>query len=270
MMSHPQCFRAAVAPLILLLSSTLSAFEGSSSPVPMCLEASQQPAGQLACGLGASWNVVAGCWPGIYTRRGSSNIFDAQMTQVNGDRYAATVAVSVNGAQVTATQTDVGGGPCYLRNGSVQPDGRTITGSYECHPPNRPVTFGCFIAAVQCGGMTTTATPNPMPLESGRSFSCVATAVARRWPCQFRFTGYDPSSGRFTGEVTWLNLGSVHRVDGTWSGGHLTFTETQAMRRGGAHLNVTYDMRSSGTLVSGTWSDPSDRSSGTMTIDLAH
>jgi|GEM_PF-4134266 len=107
----------------------------------------------MPCGLGSSWKVVAGCWPGIYTRRGSSNIFDAEMKQVNGDRYTATVVVSINGNQVTATQTDTGGGKCYLRNGLLDSDGRTITGTYECHPIGGSVQHGCFIAFIECDGI---------------------------------------------------------------------------------------------------------------------
>ncbi|MGA3028667.1 MAG: hypothetical protein ABSF98_28305 [Bryobacteraceae bacterium] len=149
----------------------------------MCPEPSAGGSGQPACGLGTRWNVVAGCWPGVYTRRGSSNVFDAQMTQVNGDRYAAVVVVSINGNQVSATQTDLAGEPCYLRNGVLNPDGRTVTGTYECHPFGKPVVTGCFIGAIQCDGLPP-GPPPALPDISGTWYS-----QTRAWVYQFTQNG---------------------------------------------------------------------------------
>lgn len=271
-MKHVHLKECAIAALILSCCVLCAFAENSSSPALMCpAPLAGQVAGQPACGLGSKWNVVAGCWPGVYIRRGSSNVFDAQMTQVNGDRYAAVVVVSINGSQVSATQTDLNGGPCYLRNGTLDASGRTVTGTYECHPPGQPVVNGCFIGAIQCDGAPPSPGPAPaLPLASGHVFSCEARSDGKRWACQIRFTSFDPASHRISGDVTWLGLGSVHVIEGSFSGDRLTFTETRAIRSGGAHLNVSYDMRVDGNAANGSYFDNNDKSHGTMTIDLSH
>jgi hypothetical protein len=42
----------------------------------------------------------------------------------------------------------------------------------------------------------------------------------------------------------------------------LTFTETEAIRAGGAHLNVAYAFTLSQSSATGTWIDNGDRSHG--------
>lgn len=108
-------------------------------------------------------------------------------------------------------------------------------------------------------------------LTSGQSLPCEARSAdgGRSWPCRFRLTRYVAATGRITGELTWTGLNSVHEVEGTLSGGRLTFTETRAIRAGGAHLNVSYDLRVAAADVSGGWLDPADGSRGSMRIDLS-
>ena len=108
-------------------------------------------------------------------------------------------------------------------------------------------------------------------LTSGQTLACEARSAdgGRSWPCRFRVTRYVAATGRITGELTWTSLNSVHEVSGTLSGGRLTFTETRAIRAGGAHLNVTYDMRVAAAEVTGSWRDPADGATGSMRLNLS-
>ena len=107
-------------------------------------------------------------------------------------------------------------------------------------------------------------------LTSGQSLPCEARSAdgGRSWPCRFRLTRYVAATGRITGELTWTGLNSVHEVEGNLSGGRLTFTETRALRAGGAHLKVTYDLTVGAAQVTGAWRDPADGATGTMTFRL--
>jgi len=185
--------------VVFVMLVPLSPVWCGSAAGPMCPEPPEGGSGQAACGLGTRWNVVAGCWDGVYVRRGSSNTFDAQMTLVNGQHYAATVVVTINGGQVSATQTDTAGEPCYLRNGTLDADGRTVRGTYECHPSGRPVTYGCFIGSIQCGGSgnppppAPTKAPAPTPVGSCAAIAAQPVMAHADFPQSGQPRGWDYS-----------------------------------------------------------------------------
>jgi len=118
--------------------------------------------------------------------------------------------------------------------------------------------------------VTTPATPassaGVLALTSGRTFSCEARSGSSVWPCTLRITAYTGSSGAIAGEMTWTTLSSVHRISGKLEGTTLTFTETEAIRSGRAHLNVAYTAAISDGAATGTWVDPADGSRGSLTI----
>lgn len=123
----------------------------------------------------------------------------------------------------------------------------------------------------------TAAPPPPPPPPSGGSvFQSLAngktvSGEARGdkggyWPFQLKITSYDPSTGAIVGQITWSSLSSVHRVKGTLAGTKLSFTETEAIRAGSAHLNVAYTFTLATATASGSWVDNGDKSHGSAKI----
>ncbi len=102
---------------------------------------------------------------------------------------------------------------------------------------------------------------------SGATLSGEARDRGRSWPFKIRITSHNPASGAIAGEITWTSLNSIHQIHGTLSGKSLEFTETAAIRRGSAHLHVTYKLTVSASGASGTYHDPSDNGSGTTVIN---
>ena len=100
-------------------------------------------------------------------------------------------------------------------------------------------------------------------LTSGKPLSGEAWGDAGgNWKFELTITSYNQSTGAIVGEITWLSLSSVHRIRGSLAGTSLTFTETEAIRPGGAHLNVAYTFTLGSTSATGTWVDNGDKSHG--------
>ena len=100
-------------------------------------------------------------------------------------------------------------------------------------------------------------------LTSGKTFSGEAWGDGGgNWKFELKITSYNPSTGAIVGEITWPSLASVHRIRGRLAGTSLTFTETEALRAGGAHLNVAYTFTLGSTSATGTWVDNGDKSHG--------
>lgn len=105
-------------------------------------------------------------------------------------------------------------------------------------------------------------------LTSGKALGCEARAGGKVYPCSVRVTSHDKSTGGIVGELTWTSLASVHRIRGKLSGNQLSFTETEAIRKGGAHLNVEYTLTISGGTAKGSWVDRGDNNArGTFSIN---
>jgi hypothetical protein len=105
-------------------------------------------------------------------------------------------------------------------------------------------------------------------LSSGKVFACEARDGGRVWPCAIRITSYTAASGAIVGELTWKTLSSVHRIRGKLSGSSMSFTEVEAIRPGGAHLNVSYALTLSPGGANGTYTDHNDNSRGTYAITI--
>jgi len=101
---------------------------------------------------------------------------------------------------------------------------------------------------------------------SGREFSGEARQGSKTWPFKIKVVNYNNSTGAFNGEISWSSLSSIHRIRGVIKGKTLTFTEVEALRRGSAHLNVSYSLTASAQDAQGTWLDQGDRSTGTIVI----
>ena len=100
-------------------------------------------------------------------------------------------------------------------------------------------------------------------LASGKTLSGEAWGDAGgNWKFELKITSYNPSTGVVVGEITWPSLASVHRIRGKLVGTSLTFTETEAIRPGGAHLNVAYTFTLAQSSATGTWIDNGDKSRG--------
>lgn len=133
-------------------------------------------------------------------------------------------------------------------------------------PPGTPPTAGTGTGEPP-GPAAGPVTPGPgTGGGAGMPVNCEARDGGRVWPCHFRITQHDAATGQFEAQLEWPSLGSVHRVRGTLHGSQLRFTEVEAIRAGGAHLNVDYTMTVGGGRAEGRYLDRTDGGSGTMTI----
>lgn len=101
---------------------------------------------------------------------------------------------------------------------------------------------------------------------SGKVHNGKAFQGSKSWPFTIRITDYNKTTGALVGELTWKSLNSIHLIRGTINGSKLTFKEEQAIKRGGAHLNVVYTMQISNKDAKGTWIDQGDKSTGDVLI----
>ncbi|MGD1101511.1 MAG: hypothetical protein ABSA59_05535 [Terriglobia bacterium] len=100
-------------------------------------------------------------------------------------------------------------------------------------------------------------------LSSGQTLSGEAwSSGGGNWKFQLRITSYHPSTGAIVGEITWPSLNSINRIRGNLAGSSLTFTETEAIQPGGAHLNVSYTFNLSQNSATGTWVEQGNRDHG--------
>jgi hypothetical protein len=84
------------------------------------------------CGLGMRWQEEEASWRSVWTRRGSSNVFDASYTGPGGERAATVNVVTIEGNRVSIKRSSSSDGYGCNYEGIVQPDGVTINGSYNC------------------------------------------------------------------------------------------------------------------------------------------
>lgn len=69
-------------------------------------------------------------WRGVWTRRGTSNVFDAVWTRT-GRAVRGALTVTLDGNKVSIDRKTLGGATCAY-NGVLAPDRETVTGTYEC------------------------------------------------------------------------------------------------------------------------------------------
>ena len=97
--------------------------------------------------LGRIWNEheVAG-WTAIWTRRGSSNTFDGQWVNPNGQRTHGVITISIVDTDVRVSRQDAPGYTCNY-SGTLEADGTTVSGEYGCNQPGYegPYRWGATI-----------------------------------------------------------------------------------------------------------------------------
>jgi hypothetical protein len=99
------------------------------------------------CGLGKSWNEEESGWRSVWTRRGNSNVFDASYTGPSGERASTVNTVTIEGNRVSINRTSSSEGNLCRYEGTIQADGVTITGTYNC----RDGVTRNWRATINCG-----------------------------------------------------------------------------------------------------------------------
>jgi hypothetical protein len=82
-----------------------------------------------ACGLGIRWNEEESGFSSTWTRRGTGDVFDASYPAA---RVTTVNTVTASGSKVYIIRTNGSDGNVCSYEGTVGPDGRTITGTYTC------------------------------------------------------------------------------------------------------------------------------------------
>lgn len=87
-----------------------------------------------SCGLGYQWDETEYGYAGTWTRRDSTNIFDARWVREN-DVEKATLKIEISGEYVSVKRIQMGqpvfNGTCDY-DGILQKDMRSVTGIYRC------------------------------------------------------------------------------------------------------------------------------------------
>jgi hypothetical protein len=154
-----------------------------------------QEAGNVAVAadaLGSMWDEREGeTWVGIWTRRGTSNIFDASWG--NGS-VRAELAVSVRGPSVFVERRDSSDGVNCNYQGTIAPDGEHVAGTYGCTNGGRGVPWQATIEgiapAAQAANGGTELTPDVKQAISTE----VANQIAlENYEAQQNAQGQDPA-----------------------------------------------------------------------------
>ncbi len=92
--------------------------------------------------LGWQWQVYESGWYGIWTRRGDSNVFDAQW----GDgQITAELTISSQGNQVSIARRNSSDGNDCDYTGTLAEDGVSVTGTYTCNQYPGPFPWSASI-----------------------------------------------------------------------------------------------------------------------------
>lgn len=82
--------------------------------------------------LGRRWSESESGWSGTWTRRGTSNVFDAVWTQGAQRPITAVLTIHMNGNQVRIERRHSSDRNDCDYQGTLQPNGRTVYGTYTC------------------------------------------------------------------------------------------------------------------------------------------
>ena len=140
--------------------------------------------------LGTTWNVWTAGSTGIWKRRTTSNIFDANWE--NGE-VTAVLTISLEGTVVRVARRNSSDGNDCDYQGTVAPDGMTVSGTFNCM---RWVHNGPWRATIQ----SVTPIPRPNPDEQ--------SAIG---PTSFR-VGFQPTGMAFDGANIWVANNSGNTV----------------------------------------------------------
>jgi len=104
------------------------------------------------CGLGAYWDETEEGWTSVWSRRGTTNVFDVRMAKGSA-AMTAVHTINITGGKVYVTRTEASDGNNCEMEGAIAPDGVTVTGTYRCKsggPYNWNAMIRCT-ANVKCG-----------------------------------------------------------------------------------------------------------------------
>ena len=97
------------------------------------------------CGLGTRWVEAEQGWTATWTRRGNSNVFDVQSRKEQMFLTARQI-INISGNRVSISRTDASDGNNCEMEGTIGPDGVTVTGTYRCRsggPYDWKATINC-------------------------------------------------------------------------------------------------------------------------------
>ncbi|MCD6184646.1 MAG: hypothetical protein J7K84_02465 [Deltaproteobacteria bacterium] len=75
------------------------------------------------------------------------------------------------------------------------------------------------------------------------------------WPFSLHVKSLDHSDGKWIGEIKWITLNAVHKVEGTIIGAKIRFVETDFIKKGNAIIGCIYtlDLDDNEIRLNGTW-----------------
>ncbi|SCY56816.1 hypothetical protein [Desulfoluna spongiiphila] len=82
-----------------------------------------------------------------------------------------------------------------------------------------------------------------------------ASSRKDNWPFILTIKSFDASDGKWAGEMKWITLNAVHKVEGTIIGTMIRFKETDFIKKGNAIIGCVYnlDMDDNEIRLTGTW-----------------
>lgn len=82
--------------------------------------------------LGKTWRVKDEGWEGVWTRRGSSNVFDAVWTK-GSQKLTGVLTITIIGEVVTVDRTQSSNGDICTYSGTIAADGRSVAGTVRSY-----------------------------------------------------------------------------------------------------------------------------------------
>ena len=79
--------------------------------------------------LGSVWDETENGWNGVWTRRGTSNIFDALWTKAGVAAVTAVLTITVTGSKFSIQRRQVSEGYILDYEGTLESDGRSVMGT---------------------------------------------------------------------------------------------------------------------------------------------
>lgn len=97
------------------------------------------------CSLGIRWDETEEGWRATWTRRGNSNVFDVQSRK--GEMFLTAIhTIDIRGNRVSISRTNASDGNNCEMQGTIDPDGVSVTGTYSCRsggPYNWSAKINC-------------------------------------------------------------------------------------------------------------------------------
>lgn len=107
------------------------------------------------CGLGTVWDEYESGWIGKWTRRGTSNVFDARWEKSGWSPIENILTINISGNNVSIHRQDpnISNNTCTYK-GKIASDGVTVSGEYTCN--DRGTVHGPYdwFATIRCSDPT--------------------------------------------------------------------------------------------------------------------